>query len=198
MFDEDVLLESARFIGISGLFLLTLSGIGGALMASRTVQQINIKWLRGKTFKYHRMISLIGAGLLLLHPVPMLWAPNLTGGLNFYHVFIPFAAPKQGITIGIGVITFYVLLIVVFTSIFIKYLRRSLWRALHFGTYLIIFLGLLHGLLISGEFNEAEVFDFDEPEKVILMIILVIALALPVWRLFLAKKYLPNYEQKND
>lgn len=189
MIDEDFLLEAARFIGIGGLLLFILSGVVGALMASRTVQLINIKWLRGKLFNYHRLASLIGVGLIFLHPIPMLFTPKATGGMNIYNVLVPFTAPKQSLTIGLGVITFYVLLVVAISSILIKFLKREWWRILHYGTYIIIFLGLAHGLFISGEFLEEEVFDFDEPEKVILLIFTGIAVALPIWRLFLAKKY---------
>lgn len=194
MIEEESLLEIARFIGIIGLSLIIFSGIGGVLMASLTIQQINVRWLRGKMFKYHRLISLIGVALLILHPFPMFFAPKSTAGINLYHALIPFTAPKQTLLTGLGVITFYVLMIVAISSILIKYLKRGWWRILHYGTYIVIFLGLTHGLFISGEMNEAEVFDFDEPEKVILLILLTIALAIPVWRLFLAKKYLPKNE----
>ena len=190
MFEEEVLLEIARFIGIAGLSLFILSGVGGVLMASRTVQKINVKWLRGKMFKYHRLLSLIGASLFLLHPIPMLFSPNTTGGMTIYHTLIPFIAPKQALTISFGIIAFYVLFVVTITSIFIKYMKRDLWRAIHYGTYIVIFLGLIHGLMISGEFKDGEIFEIDEPEKILLLVLSVIALALPIWRMFLAKKFL--------
>ncbi|MGI8811265.1 MAG: ferric reductase-like transmembrane domain-containing protein [Pyrinomonadaceae bacterium] len=192
MFSEDFLLQTARFIGIAGLILFIVSGVGGALMASRTVQMINVRWLRGKVFKFHRLVSLTGAALFLLHPVPMLFAPMTTGGMNIYHSLIPFIAPKQALTISLGIISFWILLVVSITSIFIKYMRRDWWRAVHYGTYIVISLGLIHGLLISGEFKEGEIFEVDEPEKILLMVLSAIALALPVGRLFLAKRFTPR------
>lgn len=76
-----------------------------------------------------------------------------------------------------------------------KIYQREQWRILHYGTYLVIFLSLIHSLFISGEFiEEEELIDFEEPEKVILLILLVIALSIPIWRLFLAKKYLAKKE----
>ena len=192
MLSEDFLLQTARFIGIAGLILFIVSGVGGALMASRTVQIINVRWLRGKMFKYHRIVSLTGAALFLLHPIPMLFAPSTTGGLTVYHELIPFIAPKQAFTISLGIIAFWILLIVSITSILIKYMRRDWWRAIHYGTYIVIFLGLVHGLLISGEFKEGEIFDFGEPEKILLLVLSALALTLPVWRMFLAKYFTPK------
>ena len=63
---------------------------------------------------------------------------------------------------------------------------------MHYGTYIVIFLGLIHGLLISGEFKEGEIFEFGEPEKILLMALSIFALTLPVWRMFLAKHFTPR------
>jgi predicted ferric reductase len=195
MLTEETLLEIARFIGIIGLLLFVLSGVGGALMASRTVQLINVRWLRGKLFNYHRLGTLIGFALMFLHPIPMLFAPKATGEMSLFHVLVPFTAPKQTFFTGLGVIAFYVLLIVAISSILIKYMKREWWRVLHYGTYIVIFLGLIHGLFISGEFiEEEELIDFEEPEKIILLILLIIALSIPTWRLFLAKRFLAKKE----
>ena len=76
--NDDSLLFLARMLGIAGLGLLIISGFAGVLLASRMVQRIKIRWLRGKTFKYHRLISLIGSPFFVLHPIPMLFAPQTT------------------------------------------------------------------------------------------------------------------------
>ncbi len=55
-FNDDFLLWLARMIGIAGLGLLIISGVGGVLLASRLAQKIKVKWLRGKTFKNHRLL----------------------------------------------------------------------------------------------------------------------------------------------
>lgn len=89
---DDRLLLITRIIGLSGLGLLIFSGIGGVLLASRTAQRL--KLFKGQTFKWHRLFSLIGAALLLLHPIPMLLA-NKTTDMSLANVFIPFTAPKQ-------------------------------------------------------------------------------------------------------
>lgn len=179
------LLAIGRWLGIVGLVVLVTSGIGGTLMASRTAQKLT--FLKGQTFSYHRLLSLFGAALFLLHPVPMILADHTTG-MRVRDVFVPFMAPKQTLWIGLGTVAAYALLVVTVSSIFIKKLKRQTWRALHYGTYLVLALGLIHGLFISGEFEPGESPEFDEPEKIILLIMAAIALALPAWRVRVARR----------
>ena len=187
MFNDDVLLWLARLIGILGLSLLVLSSVGGVLLASRTAQKIKAKWLKGKTFKYHRLLSIIGASLFLLHPIPMIFAHQTTA-MQWFHIFVPFTAPKQTLLIAIGIMAAYALLIITISSIFIKYMNRRFWRVLHYGTYLVLALGLIHGLFISGEFKAGEIFEFEEPEKLFLLFLAAVALAFPLWRVIVVRR----------
>lgn len=158
--DNDALLFLARLIGLLGLGLLIISSLGGTLMASRTAQKM--KLLKGKTFKYHRLTSIVGASLFLFHPVPMLLAREVTQ-MRLLNVFVPFTAPKQSLWIAIGILAAYTLLVVTLSSLYIKRMKRSTWRILHYGTYLVLVLGLLHGLFISAEFGG----DKDRPAAVV-------------------------------
>lgn len=90
---DETLLLIARWIGLAGLGLLVVSGIAGVLLASRPAPKTG--FLKGRTFPYHRLLSLIGAGLFLLHPIPMLLAKSTTG-MRLVNVFVPFTVPKQG------------------------------------------------------------------------------------------------------
>ena len=218
---DDRYLWLARMIGLSGLFLLVFSGIGGVLLASRTAQRM--KLFKGKTFTLHRRFSLLGAALFLLHPIPILFAPKTTGGLSLLHVVVPFTAPKQTLWIGLGVVAAYLLLLVTVSSLYIKKMKRGTWRALHYGTYLVLLLGLVHGLFISAEFregeglfsgekkqerpamrdgqkqelsskpgaksnkDEGEIIDFEEPEKILLLIMAGVTILFPLWRIVAAR-----------
>ena len=63
------------------------------------------------------------------------------------------------------------------------------WRILHYGTYLFLVLGLAHSLLISAEYKAGELFDFEEPEKIILLAMGGIALLFPTWRIIAAHRH---------
>ena len=183
---DDLLLKIARVIGLLGLALLIVSSIGGTLLASRTAQRI--KFLKGKTFTYHRTISIVGAALFLLHPVPLLLA-HTTTGMRWWNVFVPFTAPKQGILIAWGTVAAYTLLVVTVTSLNIKKMPRRQRRILHYGTYLVLGLGLVHALTISNEFARYEPFRIEEPDKFLLAVVAVpIVLLFPIWRIITAQR----------
>ncbi len=182
---DDVLLTIGRWLGIVGLAVLVVSGIGGTLLASRTAQKL--KFMKGQTFKYHRLFSLVGAALFLLHPIPMIFAAHTTG-MGVRDIFVPFIAPKQTLLIGLGTVAAYGLLIITISSIYIKNIKQTTWRALHYGTYPVFALGLVHGLFISGEFKPGESFEFDEPEKILLLLLAGIVVAMPAWRVRIARR----------
>ena len=183
---DDLLLKIARVLGLLGLALLIISSVGGTLLASRTAQKI--KLLKGQTFKYHRFVSLAGAALFLAHPIPLLLA-HATTGLRWWNVFVPFTAPKQGILIAWGTLAAYSLLVVTVSSINIKKIPRAQWRLLHYGSYAVLGLGLLHALTISNEFARYEPFRVEEPDKFLLLFVAApLVLAFPLWRIFAARR----------
>jgi sulfoxide reductase heme-binding subunit YedZ len=183
---DDLLLKIARVIGLLGLALLIVSSIGGTLLASRTAQRIN--FLKGKTFTYHRTVSIVGAALFLLHPVPLLLA-HATTGMRWWNVFVPFTAPKQGILIAWGTVAAYTLLVVTASSLNIKKMPRRQWRAIHYGSYAVLALGLVHALTISNEFARYEPFRIEEPDKFLLAVVAVpVVLLFPLWRIVAAQR----------
>lgn len=183
---DDLLLKLARVIGLLGLALLIVSSVGGTLLASRTAQKI--KFLKGKTFTYHRTVSLVGAALFLLHPIPLLLA-HATTGMRWWNVFVPFTAPKQGILIAWGTLAAYALIVVTLSSLNIKRMPRRQWRALHYGSYAVLGLGLIHALTISNEFARYEPFRIEEPDKFLLVVVAVpIVLLFPIWRIAAAQR----------
>lgn len=177
---DDLWLKLARVIGLLGLVLLIVSSIGGTLLASRTAQKI--KFLKGQTFKYHRTLSLIGAALFLLHPIPLLLA-HATTGMRWQNVLVPFTAPKQGVLIAWGTLAAYSLIVVTISSLYIKKMPRRWWRILHYGSYVVLGLGLIHSMTISNEFSRYEPFRIEEPDKFLLAVIAVpMVLLFPLWR----------------
>ena len=85
-------------IGILGLGLLIFSSVGGVVMSSRFSGRVGKRFplLKGnRIFLDHHRVALVGAALFLLHPLPMVFAPQTTGGLNWWQVLAPFTAARQ-------------------------------------------------------------------------------------------------------
>jgi methionine sulfoxide reductase heme-binding subunit len=149
---EDLLLLLARVFGIAGVMLLAASAAFGVVLASRAAQRLRL--LKGRTFRIHRLLSVLGAGLLFAHPVPVVLAREMTG-VSLAAVFVPFTAEKLAFNIAFGALALDILLVVLASSLLIKRLPRKVWRRLHYGAYAVLILGLYHGLLIPNDFGPA-------------------------------------------
>lgn len=169
-------------IALLGTGMLTLTAILGNLLTSNQAWMIQLT--RSQTFKYHRLISILGAMLILLHPIPLVFSQSTTG-VSIASIFVPFLAEKKVTIVAVGVFALYALLVVLASSLYMKYLKRKLWRILHYGSYLFFGLGFWHGLSISDSFApDAEVSLLD-PKKIVLEIEIVLLLLIVVWRVML-------------
>jgi predicted ferric reductase len=166
-------------IALLGTGMLTFTAIFGNLLTSNQTRTIQLT--RGEAFKYHHFILILGAALILLHPTPLVLAQSTTG-VSLAAVFVPFLAEKKVTIVAVGVVALYVLLVVLVSSLYMKYLKRNLWRVLHYGSYLFFGLGFWHGLFISDSFVPNAEVSLLEPKKIILEVEIVLLLSVVAWR----------------
>ena len=179
---EDLLILLARILGIAGLMLLAASAVLGVLLASRAAKRL--RFLRGRAFRIHRVLPVLGAGLLLAHPFPIVLACETTG-VSLAAVFVPFAAEKLAFNIAFGAVALDVLLAVLASSLLVKRLPRKAWRRLHYGAYAVLALGLYHGLLIPNDFGPAARYVPVDPlalDKVLVELAIVGVVLASAWR----------------
>lgn len=179
-----ILLSST--IALLGTGMLTFTAIFGNLLTSNQTQKFQLT--RGQTFKYHRLISILGVVLILLHPIPLVFAQSTTG-ISVSAIFVPFLAEKKVTIVAVGVFALYVLLIVLVSSLYMTYLKRKLWRVLHYGSYLFFSLSFWHGLSISDSFAPNAPLNLFEPKKIILEIEIALLLLVVAWRAMLNQHF---------
>lgn len=125
----------------------------------------------------------MGTVLVALHPVSLLWTEGRTG-INLENAFIPFIAPRDNLWLGLGIVAGYAMMVVLVSSLYIRRLKRSTWRTLHWGSYVVLGMGLVHSLFISTSFLPGETLDLFDFEKLIVLAMGAAVLAFPVWRAF--------------
>lgn len=175
----------SSMLALLGVGMLTVSAVFGNLLAEQITQKF--KLTKGQAFKYHRLISTLGVVLLLLHPIPLVFAQETTG-VGIASIFVPFLAEKKITIIAVGVLAMYVLLVVLLSSLYRQYLSAKAWRVLHYGSYLFFGLGFWHGLSISDSFEANSEVSWLDPKKIILEVEVVILLLLVVWRIAIHRR----------
>lgn len=169
-------------IALLGTGMLTITAVLGNFLTSDKNQKFQLT--RGQTYKYHRIISIFGVLLILIHPIPLVFAQSTTG-VSVASIFVPFLAEKKITIIAVGVIALYVLLVILISSLCMKYLKWKVWRALHYGSYLFFGLGFWHGLSISDNFEPNAEISLLAPKKILLEVEIMVLLLLVLWRVML-------------
>jgi sulfoxide reductase heme-binding subunit YedZ len=132
----------ARATGAVALLLLTVSVVLGILDSVRF--SAGPRWPRFAIDSLHRDTSLLVIVLIVVHVVTSVldgFAPiKLTDGI------IPFATPYRPLWMGLGALSFDVLIALVVTSLLRRRLGYRSWRAIHWLAYASWPIAVLHGL----------------------------------------------------
>jgi hypothetical protein len=131
----------ARGTGAVALVLLTASVVIGILGSVRFVAE---RWPRFAIDAVHRDVSLLVVVVLVIHIVTSVldgFAPiTLLDGV------IPFNSPYRPLWLGLGTLSFDLLVAIAVTSILRRRLGYRAWRAVHWLAYASWPVAVLHGL----------------------------------------------------
>jgi methionine sulfoxide reductase heme-binding subunit len=130
-----------RSTGAVALLLLTLAIALGVLDVKRFSTP---RWPRFVVDSLHRNVSLLAMVFLVLHILTSVldsFAP-----ISLLDAFVPFAGSYRPFWLGLGAISFDLLLAVTVTSLLRRRMGYASWRAIHWLTYASWPIALLHGL----------------------------------------------------
>ena len=99
--------------------------------------------------KIHNYTAFIGFGLVVLHVI--LLVMDQSSGFTIWSALYPVIAPHQPLFVTLGTLSFIALIVVAFTSVKIsrKALHYKVWKRIHFTSYAVVFLFLIHGIMID-------------------------------------------------
>jgi predicted ferric reductase len=135
-----------RASGLTGYFLIWLSMIWGFAIPSKIFQPI----LEGIfSYDFHEHISLLGLGFIVLHVFVLLFDKYLP--FNVIQIIIPFTDTYRPLWVGIGIISFYLLLLVTGTFYLRQQIGAQAFRSIHLLS-LVGYLGAtMHGLFAGTD-----------------------------------------------
>lgn len=135
-----------RASGLTGYFLIWLSMVWGFAIPSKILQPA----LEG-TFAYdfHEHLSLMGLGFIVLHVVVLMFDHYLP--FNIIQILIPFVDTYRPLWVGLGIISFYILLLVTFTFYLRQQIGVKAFRSIHLFSLLGYLGTTLHGLFAGTD-----------------------------------------------
>jgi methionine sulfoxide reductase heme-binding subunit len=130
-----------RSAGAVALILLTLALALGVIDVRRWSSET---WPRFVVDSLHRNVSLLALAFLCLHILTAVldsFAP-----ISLINAVIPFTGSYRPFWLGLGALSFDLILAVIGTSLLRRQMGHSTWRAVHWLTYGSWPIALLHGL----------------------------------------------------
>jgi hypothetical protein len=130
-----------RASGVVALLLLTAAVALGVLSALRLSSE---RWPRFAITDAHRNLTLASIVFIFVHVVTTVadgYAP-----VGYLDAFVPFLSPYRPIWLGLGAISFDLLLVLVVTSLLRGVVPPKLWRGLHWLAYVSWPIALVHSL----------------------------------------------------
>lgn len=148
----------ARATGILSFVLLTIVVVHGLIISSRAFIR---RYPPAIALETHRFLSWAALATVILHFSSFFFDNFLR--MSVPEVFIPFLLERDfrtalgfdiGKTTGVGIIAFYLIVILIFTSEFRSKMSAKLWRRIHYSSFIAYPLFLLHGILSGTDTRE--------------------------------------------
>ncbi len=139
-----------RSTGAVALLLLTLAVALGVLDVQRWSTP---NWPRFVVDSLHRNVSLLAMVFLVLHILTSVldsFAP-----IGLLDAFVPFAGSYRPFWLGLGAVSFDLILAVIATSLIRQRMGFATWRAVHWLSYASWPIALLHCLGTGSDVNSA-------------------------------------------
>ncbi len=127
------------------MFLVVLLGTG--MTTSYIYRFINPV----QAWVVHKYLSLALGVALLTHILALLFDKFVD--FNWLDILIPFASSYNPIFLSLGIFAFYILLVVIFSSLFFRLKYKKAWRGIHYAVYPLFMLSFLHGAFIGTDSN---------------------------------------------
>ena len=173
--------DLTTYIGIGAIYILSFNVLLGLLMGARYNTYKRWPHRRINILKLHNWTAYVALALSVLHPIPLLFVDKPKFAL--LDILYPVDSPLQPTINLLGAVALYLLVFTVITSIYRAEIGHQRWRPLHYLTYAVATLVVIHGTLTNQHLDENPV-DLLDAEKVGFMLcglVIVIGTGLRIW-----------------
>lgn len=136
----------ARAAGLSAYLMLFLNVVLGLAVNTRIMDALVARW---RSFDLHEFTALLAMGLLAIHGLALLVDQYI--GFTLPQILVPLNLPYRPFWTAIGIIAFYLLVLVTASSYMRKQLGYKTWRAIHYLSFGAYVMGLAHGIMAGTD-----------------------------------------------
>lgn len=143
---DQILWFAARGAGAVSLLMLT----GSVLLGLVTVTRFqHASWPRFFSYELHRRVSLLAIVFLAIHILAAVFDPFANLGL--IAALVPLTSSYRPIPVALGVVAFYLFAALIVTSLLRRHIGQRAWRVIHWASYAMWPLAVLHGITAGSD-----------------------------------------------
>jgi predicted ferric reductase len=175
-------LDLSNFAGLGAIGLLSLNTLLGLLLTHKYNPVRRWPHRRINTVRVHNWTGYTALALAFVHPVLLLF--SATAEFGVLDVLWPLGAPRQPVLTALGALAFWLLLVVVATSLLWQErhaITRRTWKRLHLVTYALFPLYAIHAIFSDPALKDHAP-DYLDGEKVYVELCVLVVSAAIVWR----------------
>ncbi len=172
-------LDLSNYAGLVALALLTVNILLGLLISTKYNPVRRWPHRRVNTIRIHNWTGYAALAISFVHPVVLLF--SATAGFGVVDLLWPLGAPKQPVINTLGALAFYLLLVVVITSLMWqerKAISRRAWKRFHFTTYALFPLYAVHALLTDPALKDRPLDPLDAEKVFVELCILAVVIGI--------------------
>lgn len=125
------------------MFLVIVWGMGMTIGYTYRIANPVKAWI------IHKYISISLGIMVSVHIFSLLFDKFINFELG--DILIPFASSFKAVYLSLGIISFYILLAVILSSLLLRIKSPRFWRGLHYSVYPLFAISLTHGLFIGTD-----------------------------------------------
>jgi len=136
---------TSRATGIVGYLAITGSIVAGLASKARLGQRATSPIAR---LEWHKSLGIVGMVLIVAHVFTLLGSAR---GFGLGDLLVPGAMDYRPFWVSLGVIAFWLLIVVAITGSMRARLGAGMWKTIHMSSYIVFVAATLHGLVAGTD-----------------------------------------------
>jgi hypothetical protein len=138
---NEVLWAASRATALSSIVLLTVTFVLGMLTSARTAGTTGGRVV---STALHRTLALLMVAFIAVHVITAIAETYVD--IGWISALVPFTSAYQTVWIGLGTLALDLVLALIITSLLRHRLPTRLWRGIHWASYALWPIAVVHGL----------------------------------------------------